>query len=94
MAQHFLLGDMDVEQFLDDFVILRKNMHLLKVKVDKMKELMNTRSILGPTNPNIGPNYVNTPPNSNFYPSPSSVPYPTGGMINMPMPGVYRNHFL
>lgn len=72
-------------------------MHIVKVKVDKMKELMTRR----PSLPPVSPNYVNAhiPGNvSNFYPPYSNpTPYPSGpGIMNMPMPslpGAYRNHF-
>lgn len=89
IAQDFLSGDLDIEDFLTRFAEFRKIMHLRKVKAEKMSELVNRRPLI-----NSVPNYVNAPPvaiNSNYFPSPltsNSVPYPTGPM-NMPLPGSY-----
>ncbi|XP_011304646.1 vacuolar protein sorting-associated protein 37C-like, partial [Fopius arisanus] len=39
IAEKFLSGDAEVDEFLDQFLTRRKIMHLRKVKVDKMREL-------------------------------------------------------
>lgn len=93
VANTFLDGEMELEDFLDKFLTTRKLMHLRLVKAEKMSKLISRDY-------NSGSNYVNTPPlaiNSNYFPgipsmnNPStnpnnSVPYPTGP-LNMPMPG-------
>lgn len=89
IAQEFLSGKMDVDKFLEDFEPIRKKMHLRKFKAEKMNELMRTGGQSSYGNgfskpyipyPNYGP------------PSVQSVPYPMGP-LNMPMPGMYGNHF-
>lgn len=89
MANRFLDGEMELDEFLDQFLMMRKLMHLRLVKAEKMSKLI-SRDYSG------GGNYINAPPlaiNSNYFPSipsinpaPNSVPYPTGP-LNMPMPG-------
>lgn len=77
-----------VEEFLDTFLDTRKEMHLRKLKVDKMVELIQQQKNairggiggIGGTRP--------APYPSNFYGTPGgAVPYPTGP-YQMPMPGV------
>lgn len=75
IAQKFLAGDMEVDEFLDQFLIQRKLMHLRKVKVDKMRELTRKGSFSGPGYPTA----------SNFPGITPSIPYPTGP-VAMPMP--------
>lgn len=77
IAEKFLAGDMEVDEFLEQFLSRRKLMHLRKVKVDKLRELIRkSRSVTG------GPGY---PIASNFPGIAPSVPYPTGP-VSMPMP--------
>uniref|UniRef100_A0A0A9WXQ5 Vacuolar protein sorting-associated protein 37B n=1 Tax=Lygus hesperus TaxID=30085 RepID=A0A0A9WXQ5_LYGHE len=39
-ADNFLAGECDIEEFLDKFLSRRKQMHLEKVKADKMAEML------------------------------------------------------
>ncbi|XP_047520705.1 vacuolar protein sorting-associated protein 37B [Pieris napi] len=88
IAQDFLTGKIDVDKFLEDFEPIRKSMHLRKFKAEKMSDLLRSgQSSYG--------NDVSKP----YLPYPSygthgvpSVPYPMGP-LNMPMPGMYGNHF-
>jgi len=82
IAQKFLAGDEEVDDFLERFMTIRKLMHLRKVKVDKMRELRRRSSVFTPSG---GPGY---PLASNYPGMGSGVPYPTGP-LSMPMPG-YR----
>lgn len=96
IANKFLDGEMELDDFLDTFLTTRKLMHLRLVKAEKMSKLI-SRDF------NSGSNYINTPPlaiNSNYFPnipsmnqpaSNNAVPYPTGP-LNMPMPGA-MNYF-
>lgn len=89
IAQDFLTGKVDVEKFLEDFEPIRKKMHLRKFKAEKMGELLQP-----------GPNSYGNSVSKPYLPYPSygnaqgvpSVPYPMGP-LNMPMPGMYGNHF-
>lgn len=75
---------MEVDEFLDQFLSRRKLMHLRKVKVDKLRELMRKG------HSNNTPGY---PIASNFPGMAPSIPYPTGPIaMPMPLPGmpVYR----
>ncbi|XP_026488948.2 vacuolar protein sorting-associated protein 37B [Vanessa tameamea] len=90
IAQDFLAGKIDVDKFLEDFEPNRKIMHLRKFKSEKMSELLRIggQSSYG--------NGISKP----FLPYPSygnpqqipNIPYPVGP-LNMPMPGMYGNHF-
>ncbi|XP_031828627.1 vacuolar protein sorting 37B [Nomia melanderi] len=76
IAEKFLAGSMEVDEFLEQFLSRRKLMHLRKVKVDKLKELIRKSHSSG------GPNY---PIASNFPSIAPAIPYPTGP-VSMPMP--------
>ncbi|CAL7949328.1 unnamed protein product [Xylocopa violacea] len=77
IAEKFLAGDMEVDEFLEQFLSRRKLMHLRKVKVDKLRELIRkSHSAIS------GPGY---PIASNFPSIAPSIPYPTGP-VSMPMP--------
>ena len=78
LAEKFLGGDIEVDEFLDQFLSKRKVMHMRKVKVDKMRELMKK-----PSNRSSNPVYPLLP--SNFPGMSPAVPYPTG-LVSMPMP--------
>ncbi|XP_012530289.1 vacuolar protein sorting-associated protein 37B [Monomorium pharaonis] len=84
IAEKFLAGDIEVDEFLDQFLSRRKLMHLRKVKVDKLRELIRKG------HSNSTPGY---PIASNFPGLAPSIPYPTGPVaMPMPLPGlpVYR----
>ncbi|KAL6253699.1 vacuolar protein sorting-associated protein 37B [Pogonomyrmex barbatus] len=75
IAEKFLAGDIEVDEFLDQFLSRRKLMHLRKVKVDKLREL-------------IRKGHSSTPGYSiasNFPGMRPAIPYPTGP-VAMPMP--------
>ncbi|KAG5323410.1 VP37B protein, partial [Pseudoatta argentina] len=85
IAQKFLASDIEVDEFLDQFLSRRKLMHLRKVKVDKLRE------IIRKGHSNSTPGYP--PIASNFPGLAPSIPYPTGPVaMPMPLPGlpVYR----
>ncbi|XP_034828011.1 vacuolar protein sorting-associated protein 37B [Maniola hyperantus] len=89
IAQDFLSGKIDVDKFLDDFEPIRKTMHLRKFKSEKMSELLRSGSQTsygnGPAKPYLPyPSYGNQ--------GVPNIPYPVGP-LNMPMPGMYGNHF-
>lgn len=73
VAEKFLAGDIEVDEFLEQFLSRRKLMHLRKVKVDKIREIMRKSSHSSP--------YFT----SNFPGIAPSIPYPTGP-VSMPMP--------
>ncbi|XP_031783417.1 vacuolar protein sorting-associated protein 37B [Nasonia vitripennis] len=77
VAEKFLSGDLEVDEFLEQFLTRRKIMHMRKVKVDKMRELMRRPSVHSSTNPGY--------PIAGNFPGMPSVPYPTGP-LSMPMP--------
>ncbi|KAJ0173103.1 hypothetical protein K1T71_011279 [Dendrolimus kikuchii] len=90
IAQDFLSGKINVEKFLEDFEPLRKKMHVRKFKAEKMAELLRTGNQSSYGNGFAKP-YLPYP----SYGPPQgvpSVPYPMGP-LNMPMPGMYGNHF-
>lgn len=92
IAEDFLSSSIAIDEFLEQFKSSRIEMHLRKLKADKMKELLRQ----GAGN---GPPQINYPPGgmSNFYgPNPSNAPYPNmqpGGYPMMPMPPNYRSPF-
>ncbi|XP_013184222.2 vacuolar protein sorting-associated protein 37B [Amyelois transitella] len=90
IAQDFLSKKIDVEQFLTDFEPIRKKMHLKKFKAEKMNELLRTGSQSSYGNGFSKP-YLPYPSYGPPQGAPN-VPYPTGP-FNMPMPGMYKNHF-
>lgn len=87
ISEDFLAQSLTIEEFLDRFKSSRVEMHLRKLKVDKMQELLRK----GPA-----PSPMAYPGGSNFYGQPShgGVPYPSmpnqGGYPMMPMPPNYR----
>ncbi|XP_012288022.1 vacuolar protein sorting-associated protein 37B [Orussus abietinus] len=76
LAEKFMAGDVEVDEFLEQFLSRRKLMHLRKVKVDKMRELVRKPMM------HANPGY---PMTNNFPGIGPSVPYPTGP-VSMPMP--------
>lgn len=88
LASKFLDGSLDVEGFLEQFTSRRKQMHLRKVKADKMTEMVQKRTFASPA--------ANRTATSNFYsPPPALAPYPMAPMPAMPMPTMFAtpNHF-
>ncbi|XP_022114969.1 vacuolar protein sorting-associated protein 37B [Pieris rapae] len=88
IASDFLTGKIDVDKFLEDFEPIRKSMHLRKFKAEKMSDLLRS-----------GQSSYSNDVSKPYLPYPSygtqgvpSVPYPMGP-LNMPMPGMYGNHF-
>lgn len=81
IVKQFLDKELQIDGFLEQFMVSRKTMHLRKLKAEKMNELI----WKGGANSGFN-NY-----NRSFYPyQPTvgggvNVPYPIG--INMPMPG-------
>ncbi|XP_059053088.1 vacuolar protein sorting-associated protein 37B [Achroia grisella] len=90
MAQDFLSGKIEVDKFLEQFEPIRKNMHLRKFKAEKMSELLRTGNQSSYGN-GLSKPYIPYPSYGTPQGAPS-VPYPTGA-FNMPMPGMFRNHF-
>lgn len=90
IAQDFLSGKISVEKFLEDFEPIRKKMHVRKFKAEKMTELLRSGNQSSYGNGFAKP-YL---PYPSYGPpqGPPSVPYPLGP-LNMPMPGMYGNHF-
>ncbi|KRT83510.1 hypothetical protein AMK59_3975 [Oryctes borbonicus] len=75
-AKRFLDNELEIEDFLDEFLAKRKVVHLRLVKAEKMTKIISR-------DPMLGSNYMNTPPmgvNANYFPGypavPVSVPYP------------------
>ncbi|RZB39986.1 Mod r and/or APG6 domain containing protein [Asbolus verrucosus] len=94
LVKSFLENEVDIENFLDEFLAKRKKVHLRLIKAEKLSKILSRDPSLG----NI-PNYINAPPvniNTNYFPGvPNpSVPYPTGP-IGMPMPGInfFQNQY-
>ncbi|EFN81711.1 vacuolar protein sorting-associated protein 37B [Harpegnathos saltator] len=77
VAEKFMAGDIEVDEFLDQFLTRRRLMHLRKVKVDKLKDLIRKGFSASSV-----PGY---PTISNFPGMAPSIPYPTGS-VAMPMP--------
>ncbi|CAG4933040.1 vacuolar protein sorting-associated protein 37B [Colias croceus] len=88
IAQDFLTGKIDVDKFLEDFEPIRKTMHLRKFKAEKMGEILRSGQSYGN---GVSKPYLPYPSYGNVQGVPS-VPYPMGP-LNMPMPGMYGNHF-
>ncbi|KAJ8917345.1 hypothetical protein NQ315_002367 [Exocentrus adspersus] len=107
VAKKFLDGEMEQDEYLDQFLVKRRLMHMRLVKAEKLSKILQR----DPSLSNV-PNYINAPPvniNSSYFPGiptevPSSVPYPVGpptvpyptGPLNMPMPpgmNYFHNHY-
>ena len=82
LSTDFLESSLPVEEFTQQFLKDRKEMHLRKLKAEKMVELLRQPRR---ASSNLPPAHQNYGPQSNFYPS-SNTPYPSGP-ISMPMPG-------
>lgn len=83
IAANLMSKEIAFEDFLKEFLDQRKEMHLRKLKADKMVELIqqqkNAARAGGIGGGSVYPN--------NFYGTPGGVPYPTGPYA-MPMPGM------
>lgn len=80
IAQDFLAGEIDIDKFLEDFSKERTIMHLRKVKIDKMSELIKELQ--------------NPKPNALFGNNQPRLPYPQyPPSMGMPMPGMAPNYF-
>lgn len=94
IAEDFLDSSLSMDEFLDQFKSVRIEMHLRKLKVDKMQELL--RSGAGAGN---GPQHMNYPGNNFYGPSTghNSAPYPSiqpgAGGYPMPMPPIFRSPY-
>lgn len=107
IAKKFLADEVELDDFLDDFLTKRKLMHMRLVKAEKLSKILQRDPSLN----NI-PNYINAPPvnvNTNYFPGvpgnmPNSPPYPVGsanmpyptGPLGMPMPpamNYFQNHY-
>jgi len=90
LTEKFLSSDIELDGFLEEFLKLRKDMHMRKAKADKMTELLSRR------NTSFRPSNINTQQTTAGYPQPgyphlsyfqpTSLPYPNI-TTNMPMPG-------
>lgn len=84
IAEDFLDQSLTIDEFLDQFKPSRIEMHLRKLKVDKMQELLRQ----GPA-PQQHMNYPSGM--GNFYGSPNQTPYPSmPGYPMMPMPPTFN----
>lgn len=88
IAENFSDKNITIDEFLEQFKSSRIEMHLRKLKVDKMQELLRQ----GPAN-GAPPPHMNYPPGpgmGNFYGS--QAPYPTNmpSYPMMPMPPTYN----
>ncbi|KAJ8958481.1 hypothetical protein NQ318_002274 [Aromia moschata] len=104
IAKKFLDNELELDDFLDQFLTKRNLMHMRLVKAEKLSKILQR----DPSLSNI-PNYINAPPvsiNTNYFPGvpTSTVPYPIGspaipyptGPLNMPMPpgaNYFQNHY-
>ena len=76
IADEFFDSKLSIDEFLDKFKVERTQMHLRKLKAEKMQELLRRGAHHNATNSNF------PPPNTGFY---GAVPYPTN-MPPYPMP--------
>ncbi|XP_043472235.1 vacuolar protein sorting-associated protein 37B [Leptopilina heterotoma] len=75
VAKKFVDGEIEVDEFLEQYLSLRKLVHLRKVKVEKMQELIKAKDRGSVGYPVIG----------KFPGMSPSLPYPSG-IVSMPMP--------
>lgn len=91
--------EMTIEEFLEQFMTSRREMHLRKLKSEKMVELIRQQQANSrngpPASPFTRPGSV-YPPGNIYPPHPPAgggVPYPTQGSYGMPMPNQMFRHF-
>lgn len=85
IANKFFDSSISHEEFLDQFKTSRTEMHLRKLKAEKMQELLRQGAHQGiSNNPHQQPAY----PSSNFYGGGGGMPYPSNmpGFPAMPYP--------
>ncbi|XP_037953596.1 vacuolar protein sorting-associated protein 37B [Teleopsis dalmanni] len=84
IVKKFTDNEVNVDAFLESFLGARKQMHLRKLKAEKMQELMRRHAQGGAQRGSASgmPTYNNMP-GSGFYPS-NNLPYPVGPMMPMP----------
>lgn len=90
ISENFLDKGITIDEFLDEFKSIRIEMHLRKLKVDKMQELLRQGGSNGPPPSHMG--YPQQPGMGNFY---GQMPYPAsqGGYPMMPMPPNYNRPY-
>lgn len=76
IATKFFDSEIATDEFLEQFKSSRMEMHLRKLKAEKMQELLRQGAHQGVSNPSVYPT-------SNFYGG--SVPYPMQPSFPMPM---------
>lgn len=90
--------EITIDEFLEQFQSTRKDMHLRKLKIEKMIELMRQTNNGPPNAGGAGGLPYNRPgpgyPPAHFYPpAPPQGPYPPGP-YGMPMPNhMFQRHF-
>jgi ESCRT-I complex subunit VPS37 len=89
LVKQFLDNELTVDLFMEKFMGQRKEMHLRKVKVDKMKDIIRQphRNAGGGMYPQPGSGFYPPAP-MHGSPGMPNVPYPMGP--TMPMPGIFR----
>jgi ESCRT-I complex subunit VPS37 len=86
-VDEFFEKSLTLEEFLEKFKETRNQMHLRKLKAEKMQELLRQQGGHGPSNGRY------PPPSNNFYGSPNAAPYPNMPGFPMPMPPTYRSPY-
>lgn len=82
--------ELQIDAFLDKFMSSRKNMHLRKLKAEKMIELVrkSKQNVSGVGGAGQSP-YTGFYPSSVPYPTSGNTPYPTSGSTPYPMAPMY-----
>lgn len=83
LVDEFLDKSLTLDEFLDKFKTERVEMHLRKLKAEKMQDLLRQGQHGGTNGARYPPQQ---PPMGNFYGSPNSAPYPSMPGFPMPMP--------
>jgi ESCRT-I complex subunit VPS37 len=75
-AEKYLSGEIELDPFIEQFLVTRKQMHLRRVKADKMSEILAS-----------SPTQGYPPPIPSRLPYPvHSAPYPVADIPGMPRP--------
>lgn len=82
IANQFFDSNLTTDEFLEQFKSSRTEMHLRKLKAEKMQELLRQGAHQGINNNPHQPSY----PTSNFYGGGGAMPYPSMSGFPMPMP--------
>lgn len=83
LIDEFLDKSLSLDDFLDKFKTERVEMHLRKLKAEKMQDLLRQGQQGGTNGVRYPPQQ---PPMGNFYSTPNSAPYPSMPGFPMPMP--------